>query len=115
MTTTTERYNGWRNYETWAVKLWLDNKESSYQHLASLTANVWASATATSWGSRSDTARVELAEAIKEWIEAETPQLGATLWADLLNAALGEVDWFEIADNQLSDTDGYHPAESTQP
>jgi hypothetical protein len=27
-------YNGWTNYETWAVSLWLGNEESSYRHWA---------------------------------------------------------------------------------
>ena len=26
-------YNGWTNYETWAVKLWMDNEEGSYERL----------------------------------------------------------------------------------
>ena len=30
-TTETKRYNGWANYETWIVKLWLDNEETSYR------------------------------------------------------------------------------------
>jgi len=24
-------YNGWTNYETWAVALWIDNDEDSYR------------------------------------------------------------------------------------
>ena len=23
-------YNGWKNYETWNVKLWLDNEQGTY-------------------------------------------------------------------------------------
>jgi len=26
------KYNGWTNYETWAVKLWMDNEEPSYRY-----------------------------------------------------------------------------------
>jgi hypothetical protein len=26
------KYNGWNTYETWAVKLWLDNEEGSYRY-----------------------------------------------------------------------------------
>ena len=25
-------YNGWTNYETWNVALWMDNDETSYQY-----------------------------------------------------------------------------------
>lgn len=25
-------YNGWSNYETWNVKLWIDNEEGSYDY-----------------------------------------------------------------------------------
>ncbi len=25
-------YNGWSNYETWNVKLWMDNDEGSYNY-----------------------------------------------------------------------------------
>jgi hypothetical protein len=25
-------YNGWTNYETWLVKLWIDNDEGSYHY-----------------------------------------------------------------------------------
>ena len=28
--TTDTRYNGWSNYETWNVALWLDNEEPMY-------------------------------------------------------------------------------------
>lgn len=27
-----KKYNGWTNYETWNVALWLDNEEGSYNY-----------------------------------------------------------------------------------
>ena len=28
-----ERYNGWTNYETWLVNLWMDNEQGSQEFL----------------------------------------------------------------------------------
>jgi hypothetical protein len=28
----TKRHNGWANYETWCVHLWLSNEEGSYRY-----------------------------------------------------------------------------------
>lgn len=41
----------------------------------------------------------DLAAKIKEWVEDMTPDLGASMFADLLGAALSEVNWYEIAEN----------------
>jgi len=35
MNTETE-YNGWSNWQTWALALWLNNDEMSYNHMISL-------------------------------------------------------------------------------
>lgn len=34
---TEEKYNGWTNWETWNVSLWLDNDESLYNAVRGLT------------------------------------------------------------------------------
>jgi len=41
----------------------------------------------------------ETAEAIKTWVKDMAPDLGATLWSDLLGGALSDVNWHEIAKN----------------
>jgi len=35
-------YNGWSNYETWAVNLWLTNEEGSYRYWTDRTREVIA-------------------------------------------------------------------------
>jgi hypothetical protein len=108
-------YNGWANYETWVYKLWMDNDYGFYQHVQAVTRETWQAASETpdplSIGNdASATARASLADLLKEEAEENAPELSGA-YADLLNAAIGEIDWFEIADSLLEDAelDGYVP------
>ena len=55
------------------------------------------------WGETALTAaRFTLADSLKAWVtDTLCPDLGNTLAADLLSAALGEVNWNELADQYL--------------
>jgi hypothetical protein len=102
----TERYNGWKNYETWAVALWLDNEESSYNKAHRMARAAWRDAEADDHFTRDERAMLALSDGIKEWVEESNPCADrADLWADLMNAALSEVDWREVAEHYLSDVD----------
>jgi hypothetical protein len=79
-----ETYNGWSNYETWAVKLWLDNDGWQYERGMPKTAH-------------------ELAAYLKEEAQEMAPDLGSSVYADLLGAAMDSVDWYEIAEAILLD------------
>ena len=91
-----ERYNGWHNYETWAVNLWLTNDPFCYEQLMSIVQNP-----DTLW---------EQAEALKNWLHiglgnmAEEPDPDITavtgMYVDLLASAFDMVDWSEIIQNK---------------
>lgn len=105
-----EGYNGWTNYETWAFALWWDNDRGLYEEREEQALGFWKAAESERLYScdRSQTARINLAEWIKDsWVEENCPDLGASLWADLLGAAMSEIDYHEVADNWLSEVEGY--------
>jgi len=102
-----KEYNGWYNYETWCVNLWLTNEESS--------ANYWCEAAQLSFRHAiikhesyftiSEQARLDLAKQLKDEIEETAPDLGASMWTDMLNASLSEVNWNEIANGFLEEVE----------
>lgn len=112
------RYNGWTNYETWAVKLWMDNEESSYTYWQERAREAWDEAADKSpnqFMNRSENARNLLAGWLKDEHDDQSDHpvfkaADGTVYADLLNAALSEVNWYEIADALLSDQE-YEEAE----
>lgn len=81
-----EQCNGWSNWETWNVKLWLDNEQGTYDDMRQLASI-----------STLDTG--ELAEAIKDYCEELTQgdEPPASMATDLLRGALSDVNWQEIA------------------
>src|SRR5262245_45440597 len=112
MTTNDEkRYNGWTNYETWAVALWLDNDSGSYDHWRERAQEAYDNAEAgTHYGSetREEAATAALREELSAWhddIQDElgiTEKLGGTVFADLLGAAMSEVNFHEIAEHYVA-------------
>ena len=108
-------HNGWTNYETWAVALWIDNEEWSQERAQEIARDArregpeHVNVKSGIW----DAARAEvyiLSDELKTWVRdtppddgGMLPDLGATLASDLLGAAVSEVNWYEIAEHYLAD------------
>lgn len=90
MATPETGYDGWKNYETWLLALWIDNEQSSYTY--------WREQ-AVACGKDAST----LAAQLKEEFEEAMPEVDGGFWSDLLRSALGDVDWFEIAKNLIEE------------
>ena len=95
-------YNGWSNYETWVVKLWIDN--DGYAGGAAAVEGE-AERLATEYPDDRPyavhTLAQFIAEAIDSDIEKSDKALSTGLWSDLLGRALSSVGWDEIAEAYL--------------
>ena len=100
-----DRYNGWSNYETWNLKLWIDNDQGLYGH--------WQEAAQTAFDDTDDdddsaTRKCEAAEALAEQLESDTRENApeATgFYADMLGMDIGAVDYREIAESIIEEVD----------
>lgn len=90
-------YNGWRNYPTWVTKLWMDNDQGSSEYWNDIAKQALEDADCDK-----DDAANTLAQMLEDSHDETMPELDG-VYADLMNHALGQVDWREIADNLLSD------------
>lgn len=97
-----QTYNGWTNYETWLVNVWISNSQSEqemWQEEALLAV------TETAGESCPDGAAIRrLAGSMREAIEdaASEYRLEGML-SDLLNAAISSVNWDELARHYIND------------
>jgi hypothetical protein len=80
-------YNGWTNYETWNWYLWHgDNVEDEFGDIVR----------------DHDRDVYKVSKAIEEWTDqlAENYTMPTNgFFADILNAAISEVNWYEIAEH----------------
>lgn len=103
-----DEYNGWTNYETWAVSLWLDIDEHSYRYWRSQVERHRKDAPESprvrqgTW-TVEEAARINLADQLKDEVTDKASLKEPNVYSDLLLAALSEVDWFEIVDHWMSE------------
>jgi hypothetical protein len=97
-------YNGWTNYETWNVALWLDNDGSDTYWRERAEERVRESEEERFF-TRAERAALDLADELKNEISENAPDLGASMFSDLLSAALSEVNWLEIARHYVDEVE----------
>ena len=92
-----EGYNGWTNYETWLVVVHIENTESLYHYIHNFIKEKI----------RNPPQRMEmtsmLMEKIEDLLDKLQPKKCETIWTDLMSAARGRINFYEIAESLLND------------
>ena len=113
---TDTKYNGWTNYETWNAALWIDNDEGSQTYWQERAQAIIDGPSYQNQYMPSDRRNVhELANELDAYFEEQAEEWmhdQASFFADLLNAGLGAVNWYEIAERFLAEVD--MPAEEEE-
>ena len=94
-----EKYNGYNNYETWLVSLWIDNDEYRQEEVRGIARGQ------TQIGTLAD----ELKNYVDEWPEIFESTEKCSIVSDLVRSALSEVDWYELAEmyaKEVKEEDG---------
>lgn len=76
--TVTTEYNGWTNHETWVVNLWMTGDPRYYDQLCEIASS----------GDSLD----DQAVALEDFIRFEYDGEYSSIWADLINDSLDEVN-----------------------
>lgn len=101
-----QRHEGFANYETWIVNTFIDQDETVLTYWREQARDVWRETedrAPNQFLNHLENAEVMLGERLRDEFDTESdhPVFKATMdtvYGDLLNAALGRVEWQEIAE-----------------
>ena len=99
-------YNGYTNYETWNCALWLNNDQYTQEQLSDKALELVEEIDV---HNADDIERIqqEMADFIATMVDDMQENMGfhieASMFADMLNAALREIDYRDIARSELAD------------
>jgi len=105
-------YNGYTNRATWLVSLWMDNSEGVRDYWVDRGRMIYKhNAKPQKYFTKMEDAAVIFAEDIKDAHEEAMSDMMervdgiSSLWYDLLNDSLSDVDWRQIAMNLLENVE----------
>jgi len=96
-----DSYNGYANYKTWNVGLWIDNNEGLYNHVTEEALEFYRDN-----DDDDGQAAIDLAEWLESFFaeeEALKSEYQPSVHSDLLSHAWGMVDWHELADGYIGE------------
>lgn len=98
-----KEYNGWTNYETWLINLYLTNDADIQSQCYNMAREIKEEAKPSTFMTAEQEARYELSKRLKEYVEDVLINFDKLdlIIIDLINSALSEVNWNEIAQSFL--------------
>jgi hypothetical protein len=99
------KYNGWTNYDTWLCNLWFDNFE--FSEMLDMFDGC---------EDKDDILRV-IKNYIKDYVEEyveESRENASGFINDLISSALGEIDYYDIAEHYVDDVAAELEANNTE-
>ena len=108
-----EPYQGWGSWETWWIGTWIDNDRGLHEWAHESAAEAWEFALDNPHEilTPSQEARATLEGRLKEFFEDQYPEDVPEPYNTMLDAAMREVKWRELANAYLRDMedDQYEP------
>jgi hypothetical protein len=94
-------YNGWTNYETWNANLWMSESASYYDEMAD---RLFEDLPEEHDEADENGLISKLADMFKDEFEENNPLASdSSPYADMLSAAISEIDWYEIAEHYIQE------------